>query len=266
MTPGQLWGLVLGVFVFVAVLAGFVYLSKRMSSGAVLSGRRIKIIDRIMVARDSTILLVQIGTRLMAVGVGKGPPTFICELSASDFPELSKNPEAETADTDGFWKRFKRHFKANLTGKTAGRKNESSSFAAVLQEIAEKDPPPGTTNAGVAGYPRFTEEERRPPQQRFRRGGYQKSIENMNRLSEPDSLDRRTRGYATPPPYPHSPQQAAQIHPPQQAAPPPAPVPARTVLPPAENMEERGERIDQLLDIIAQRQSRMAQNDTGDKG
>lgn len=265
---GEALGLAFAILIFVAVMGGFVYLSKRMSGGKVFSGRRIKVIDRMMLSRDSYVMLVQIGMRLLAIGVGKGAPTILCELSPSDFPEYAKKTDESPKDT-GFWNLFKRNMKASLTKGGAAPTEDNASFAAVLQQMAEKDPVPGAENARDAGYPHLWEEERRPAPPRFRRPNYQASIENMTRLSEPDTLDRRSRFYGDtsvrpgPRPAAGPPPQAAYTAPPPPAAPalPSNPYDDGT------GEEDRSERIDQLLDLIAQRQSRMDdRNDTGDMG
>jgi flagellar biogenesis protein FliO len=229
--------LVLGILIFVALFGGFIWLSKKFSGGSIVSGRRIKVIDRMMLTRDSTILIVQVGMRLLAVGTGKGAPSLLCELSPSDFPEFGKPPGARQR-AGGFWERFARYFKAGFAGKDDS--DEDTSFAEVLRQISEKDPVPGAENAGDAGYPNVREEQR--PPNRFKRSGYQHSIDNMSRLSAPARLDRRSRLY------------------PEGNQPPSPPPP-----PPVVTEEERTERIDHVLDLIAQRQSRMDErNDTGE--
>jgi flagellar biogenesis protein FliO len=206
---------VLGFIVFFAVLGGFFWLSKRVSGGQLLAGRRMKVIDRVMVSRDSTIVLVQIGSRLFAVGTGKGTPTFICELSPSDFPEPADKPE-KSSGPGGFWGRFARNMKANVSGAAAETSAaEEASFAEVLMQI--KDPPSGAEDAGEAGHTLLREEEETSFPSRLRRPSYQVSIENMSRLSEPDNLDSRLSR--------------------KREAP-------------------RAERIDSVLDRIAKRQSR----------
>jgi flagellar biogenesis protein FliO len=245
----EILGLVLGVLVFIAVLGGFVYLSKRVQKGTVLSGRRIKTLDRMMVSRDSAILLVQVGARLLAVGVGKGPPSFLCEFSASDFPGLSAKTGTDK-EPSGFWRRFARNMKNGITGGNPIQSQADTSFAEVLRQMTEKDPVPGGENAGDAGYPLMWEEERRPAPNRFRRS-YQHSIDNMNRLSEPDRLDRRSRYYGDPEERNRRP-----------APPFPPPEPSKPVV----NEEERTERIDRVLDLISQRQSRMDErNELGEE-
>jgi flagellar biogenesis protein FliO len=256
----QIMGLVLGVLVFIAVLGGFAYLSKRVSGGAALSGRRMKVLDRTMLTRDSYVLLVQIGLRILAVGVGKGAPALLCELSPSDFPEFAKKTAGERKDP-GFWGRFASNIKAGFTGKSVVQPEEEASFSDILQQIAEKDPVPGEEVAGDAGYPHLWEAERRPAPPRFgRRVNYQSSIENMNRLSEPDMLDRRARFYS-------GPDKTPPRRDPAPSAPPSPHVPPPELPRSAAAEEERTERIDQLLDLIAQRQSRMdGRNNTGDMG
>ncbi|MCL2002678.1 MAG: flagellar biosynthetic protein FliO [Oscillospiraceae bacterium] len=235
-------GLILGVLVFIAVLGGFVYLSKRIQKGAAFSGRRIKVLDRMMLTRDSAVLLVQVGARLMAIGTGKGAPSFICEFSPSDFPEFAAK-NAAGKEPPGFWGRFFKHMKSGVAGGHPGQADEDASFAEVLRQIAEKDPVPGGQSAGDTGSPVIREEDRRPQTNRFKRS-YQNSIENMTRLSEPDRLDRRSRLYG-----------GAEEH--ARPTPPPAK--------PAVSEEERTERIDRVLDLISQRQSRMGdKNDTGE--
>ena len=273
----QKLGLVFGAFVFIAILAGFVVLSKRMSGGPVLSGRRIKVIDRMMLTRDSSILLVRVGLRILAVGVGKGVPSLLCELSPKDFPEFAAKPE-ESPKEAGFWNRFARNMKSGLTGGSISQTEEDASFAAVLQQIAEKDPVSGAENAGDAGYPLLWEEEQRPAPPKFKRSGYQASIENMTRLSEPDALDRRSHQQQWQQQRERQRQRAAApgvrfagaeapMQPPPVYAPPMPPPPAPEPPAPAVSDEERSGRIDQLLDMIAQRQSRMDnRDDTGDVG
>lgn|GEM_PF-2877825 len=257
----QTLGLVLGVLVFIAVLCGFVVLSKRLSKGSVFSGKgkQVKVIDRLMLSRDSAVMVVQIGSRLLAVGVGKGAPSFLCELSPEDFPEPIGN-EPRARNPSGFWGRFAHNMKANMTGGKTIRPgddlstNGDSSFADVLRQISEKDPVSGAEDAGDAGYPHLREEK----PQRFRRGNYHTSIENMTRLSEPDTLDRRSRYYGD----------TTSVRPPQPPAAVPPPEPPQPMPPaPAATETERKEQVDQLLDMIAQRQARMEpRKNTGDKG
>jgi flagellar biogenesis protein FliO len=248
LTRQQQWGLVLGVLVFVAIFGGFIYLSKRLQRGAAASGRRIKILDRAMLTRDSAVMLIQVGTRLMAVGVGKGTPSILCELSHSDFAEPENKPEAGRSDS-GFLERFMRSMKSGVTGGGAAQSHQDASFSDLLRQLAENDPVSGAENAGDAGYPYLPDEERRPAN-RFKRN-YQRSIDNMNRLSEPDRLDRRSRYYGD-----------GRVRPAESGTPPmtpPAPPPRPVV-----SEEERAERIDNVLDLIAQRQSRTDErNDAG---
>jgi flagellar biogenesis protein FliO len=255
LTPSQQWGLVLGVFVFVAILGGFVWLSKRVTGGSVFTGKRVKVIDRTMLTRDSMVVLVQIGPRILAVGAGKGAPSLICELSPSDFPEFL-NGEDAVQKSSGFWSRFARNMKAGVTGNAASRPNQDASFEEMLRQISEKDPVSGAEAAGDAGYPHFREtpgqDERRPGGGRFRRS-YQANIENMTKLREPDKLDRRSRFYDEPD------DNSRRAAPP----PPPPPKPPKPVM----SEEERAERIDNVLDLIARRQSRADdRNDTGEAG
>jgi flagellar biogenesis protein FliO len=150
-----------------------------------------KIIDRMMVSRDTSILLVQIGTRLLAVGSGKGMLSLICELSPSDFLGFAeKTAVGSSSESGGFWKRFARNMKANVTG-SASETDADTSFAEVLMQIAEKDPPSGAEDAEDAGPVSLQEEEEISFPSRLRRPSYQVSIENMSRLSEPDNLDKR---------------------------------------------------------------------------
>lgn len=275
-------GLALGILVFTAVLGGFYYLSKRVSKGAFFSGRRVKVLDRMMVSRDVTILILQIGTRLLAVGVGKSGATLLCELSPSDFPELLKKTEEPEGKT-GFLNRFARNMKAGFTGSEPVQPDNDASFAEILQKIAESrpDPVPGAVNAGDAGYPHLWEEEPRysvpSAPQRPKRPNYQASIENMTRLSEPDALDSKVRYSGAPPVRTEQRVASAPVSytPPPTYVPPPAYTPpplAKQDVPPVPvaeptTEEERTGRIDDLLDLIAQRQSRMDnRNNTGDKG
>jgi flagellar biogenesis protein FliO len=242
--------LFLGILAFIAGLGGFIWLSRRVSGSRMLTGRRMKVIDRMMISRDSSILLVQIGSRLFAVASGKGVPSFISELSPSDFPE----PEDKViSKPDGFLGRFVRNMKANASGADAETDTDVS-FAEILKHI--KDPPSGAEDAGDAGHTCLREEET-PFPSRLRRPGYQVNIENMSRLGEPDNLDSRfqkrkeerewggfvparlTRNKET--------REMGNSHTPVR------PVPK----------EGRGERVDQVLEMIAKRRS---EKDTGDMG
>jgi flagellar biogenesis protein FliO len=261
LSPQQQWGLVLGVLVFVVIFGGFIYLSKRLQGRAPFSGKRVKVIDRMMLTRDSAILLVQVGNRLLAVGVGKGAPSFLCELSSSDFPEYT-GPATQTPA--GFWSRFVRNIKTGITGGRPDQAQEDASFAEVLRQISEKDPVSGAENAGDAGYPHIIEEERRPVPNRFRRS-YQSSIDNMTRLGEPDKLDRRSRFYDeghNRPAASGMPRGYSELASVSEGG--PASVRRARIMPdkPLVNEEERAERIGNVLNLIEQRQP---MNDTGEE-
>ncbi|MDR1669703.1 MAG: flagellar biosynthetic protein FliO [Oscillospiraceae bacterium] len=238
MPPGSIVGLVLGLLVFVLILGGFVYLSKRISKGTVFSGKRIRVIERLMVSRDASVLLLQIGLRLFVVGAGRDGVNLLSELSASDFAEAQKSESPR-----GFMSRFKSNLRANVT--QTNKPEADTSFAELLQKM--KDPVSGSAEgAGNAGHPHTADKPETPRYDR-----YQNEIENMTRLSQPDALDRRAHN---PPPRYETPSRR------------PAPVPSPAE-PDPKNEKERAERIDQLLDLVSQRQARLDdRNNTGDKG
>ncbi len=252
LTPGSVLGLVLGFLVFAVILGGFVYLSKRISKGTALSGKRLKVLERLMLSKDASILLLQVGLRLVVVGAGRDGITLLLELSPSDFAEAQKKTEESPR---GFLSRFTRNMKTNFTG-SAGSTVDAT-FAELLRKMEEKDPVTGAAeDAGNAGYPHIQDDQ--PSWQRVetsapRRAGYQNEIENMSRLSQPDALDRR-----------------AHAETPRYAAPPRRPTPpSASVSHSSEpgNEKERAERIDQLLDLVSQRHARIEdRNKTGDKG
>ncbi len=87
------------------------------------------------------------------------------------------------------------------------------------------------------------------------RGDYQASIDNMTKLSQPDRLDRRTRADRL----------GTSSSPSGSARPPSPPLSGNAVLGESAAMPEREERIDELLDMIASRQSHYTKEKDTDK-
>lgn len=192
-----------------------------------------------MVTKESSVLLLQIGLRLLVVGAGRDGVTLLFELSPADFDDTQKKPDEYK---QGFWGRFGKNMKANLTG-TQPQTGEDDSFAELLRKMTE-----ASAAANEPAPPPQGWEQSAAP----KRSGYQVEIDNMSRLSQPDALDRRAR---TENPFTPSRRPEPTVRQPSAARPAP------------ENDKERAERIDQLLDLVSQRQARLDdRNHTGDKG
>jgi flagellar biogenesis protein FliO len=237
--PGSVWGLVLGIVVFIVILGAFYFLSKRIAKGSVFAGKHMKVIERVMLGKETSILLLQVGLRLVVIGTGRDGMTLLFEMNAGDFMAAQK----KEGEPQGLFGRFTKSVRSGLTGASEA---ESASFADLLRRMEERNPVAAPEQeAGDAGSPHIW--EKHPP----RHAKYQSEIENLLRLSQPEAFDRRDRpaDFSAPryetPPRPEAHRLGAE----------------------GRSDKERAERIDQLLDLVSQRQARLDdRNHTGDKG
>ena len=194
----QTLGLVLGILVFAALMAGMFLLLKWLSRRgfAGTSGRRMKALDRLVLSKDSSVMILQIGLRLFAVSVGRDGVRLISELKSSDFEQSA--PEQAQAARAGFFRRFIHNMKINMRlapkdakpmGPGASIPAAHDSFADVLAQVARREsenPSPDVSVEGESGRPHVEETAAKPD--------YQSRIDQMKRWGEPDSLDRRASG------------------------------------------------------------------------
>lgn len=111
----------IAVFVLLMLLMWFVmrWLSRKGFGGG--RSKHMEVLDRLVISRDSCILLLRVADRVFAVSAGKDSSSLICELSAS---ELGLNdgvpPGGASAGSErpkagaGFWKRFSHNMKLNM--------------------------------------------------------------------------------------------------------------------------------------------------------
>jgi len=79
------------------------YLMKNAKKiGGVKSGAYMKIIDRLVIAQDKQIILIEAGNKLIAVGISPQNIGAIAEFSKEEFGDLPADADGAGADGGGF--------------------------------------------------------------------------------------------------------------------------------------------------------------------
>lgn len=206
----QYFQLIFGLAAIIALMALCFFMLRRLSKnrGGTITAD-MKIVARMVLSRDTTLMIVKLGVRLLALSVGRDGARLICELNAADLPE---EPEEASFNEASFWTRFWHNLKVNLRilpkgtpymtpGKPEERKSETEdnkSFETVLRKIAEQktDPVPGAQSAGDSGYNGVWMSN--PDETPRNHMSYQTALDNLSMLKEPDRLDRRATGVFSP--------------------------------------------------------------------
>ncbi|MDR1736016.1 MAG: flagellar biosynthetic protein FliO [Oscillospiraceae bacterium] len=89
------WDLVFGIVLFAAMIVGAIVLMRVSRRGFGRHSRYIRVIERFPLNRDSSIVLVSIGTRLLAVCVGRDGGSLLCELEPGETERHSDTAQTE---------------------------------------------------------------------------------------------------------------------------------------------------------------------------
>ena len=116
------------MIVYLALIALFIagllfarkYLLKRL--GGVKSGAYIKIIDRLIVAQDKHIILIEVGNKILIIGVGPQRMETLAEFSKEEFGDISAGAEDEVFSGGTFGDNFLSLLKKKLNNKDSGKK------------------------------------------------------------------------------------------------------------------------------------------------
>lgn len=119
---GQVGYLVLMLVVFVLLMAAAWFVLRWLAGRGMGGGRskHMKVLDRLVLTRDSSILILQVSGRVFVVAAGKDSSDVLCELDPSDFPPENSPrragaPDGEEPSTQpGFWKRFFHNLRLNM--------------------------------------------------------------------------------------------------------------------------------------------------------
>ncbi len=113
----------IGVALFIALMLlmwfGLRWLSRKGFGGG--RSRHMEVLDRLVISRDSCILLVKIAGRVFAVAVGRDSSGLLCELSESELgasgggrPGGASPGSGSPRAGAGFWKRFSHNMRLNM--------------------------------------------------------------------------------------------------------------------------------------------------------
>ena len=115
------------MIVYFAVIALFIagllfarkYLLKRM--GGAKSGKYIKIIDRLIVAQDKQMIMLDVGNKILIVGVSPQKIDAIAEFSKEEFGDISAEDQ-EVSNSGTFGGNFLSLLGKKLNNKDSGKK------------------------------------------------------------------------------------------------------------------------------------------------
>ncbi len=113
--------LVIGIIIFVAMIIGARFLLKWVANRPLPKGSHIRILDRISVINDCTLMLVEVAGKVLLIGVSKEKTSFLCELDSEliggspDFtsqtgtpsPAASSGEEKDTTFSERFFHNLK---------------------------------------------------------------------------------------------------------------------------------------------------------------
>jgi flagellar biogenesis protein FliO len=146
----------LGVLLFVLMLAAMLvllfFLQRR---GGFAGGKRVKVIERVSITRDTALVVLRVGARCLVVCAGKDGGNLLCELSPDEIEASAAREEREEPRPPGFFKRFWHNLRLNLgllpkgtrplTPRAAPPPAEPESFAALMRNLRQQQdaaPPP----------------------------------------------------------------------------------------------------------------------------
>jgi len=95
------------IFVVVLIFGGLLFIRKYLMKnarkfGGAGSGAYMKIIDRLAVTQDKHIILLEVGGRILVVGVSPQKIEAVTEFTKEEFGELTAGDGAAGADNGGF--------------------------------------------------------------------------------------------------------------------------------------------------------------------
>ena len=102
------------IVVIVLILYGSYLASRFIASGSrrMSQSKGMKIVDRILVGKDSSIAVIKVGGRLFLVGISPSSISFITELSEEDIPDaLLENGKAPVDFKKAFYEKYTGIFK-----------------------------------------------------------------------------------------------------------------------------------------------------------
>lgn len=190
------WDLVGGIVIFVAMLVG-AWLLIRLLSGKGFSrqGRYFRVLDRFPISRDCSILLLAVGSRVLAVCVGKDGGSLLCELDPVEIEGFSVGGAATKQESEGqdasFGKRFVHNMKYNMgvlpkgtppmrpSAPQSAGKNDAD-FSAILQAIEK------------SGAAQETVQRSADPAE-MRAADYRAAVDNMRRLAQTEAPAARSK-------------------------------------------------------------------------
>jgi len=118
------WTIVIYFAVIALFIAGLLfarkYLIKRI--GGAKSGMYIKIIDRLIVAQDKQMILIEAGNKILIVGVSPQRMDTIAEFSKEEFGDISANAELAAPNGGTFAGNFLSLLSKKLNNKDSGKK------------------------------------------------------------------------------------------------------------------------------------------------
>ncbi|MCL2082101.1 MAG: flagellar biosynthetic protein FliO [Oscillospiraceae bacterium] len=123
----DLWRLVLGIVLVSALLAGLVFSTRWLHRRGFMLGNRsehIRIVDRVPLNREVALQIVQIGSKFLALGVGRDGVRLICELdrleACCQADQEQQEQSAQPHSSPGFFGRFSHNVQVNMGLKPKG--------------------------------------------------------------------------------------------------------------------------------------------------
>ncbi len=293
----QIFGLVVGVAVFILLMAGSYFALKWLSGKGFSGGKSkyMKVLDRLAMSKESSFILLEVGSRIFAVAVSKDGASVLGELDRDELgaPQAAA-PQAAAPQTAaeqgrqaGFGKRMAHNLKLNMgllpkgTPPLGPTPPGKAPEAAVVSLAPEQPAPAQVGPSGETFRDALAQARQRqqfnpissapksqgtsgqtyvqpsaPPTGEAAR--YDEIINNMRSLGQLDGAAQH-KGFTRPEPAP-APVRAAAAPDEAPTGPPRA---ASMERPPAVEASA-DEKMDQMFDLIAKRKARFSQ--TGGRG
>lgn len=107
---------ILGFVAFVALILLSYFVLRWLSNRTIGGARHLRVIERLAVSRDVSLMIVEIGSKVMAVSATKEGLRLLCELSPRDVADLRKEsaPRDEDDHNSTFLKRFWHNLRIQL--------------------------------------------------------------------------------------------------------------------------------------------------------
>ena len=122
------WTVIVYLFVVAAFIAGLLFIRKYLIKrlGGVKNGVYIKIADRLVIAQDKQIILLEAGNKILVVGIGPQKMETLAEFSKEEFGDISLSGDGTGQDggSGSFGGNFLTLLRKKLNLKDSGEKNE----------------------------------------------------------------------------------------------------------------------------------------------